>query len=138
MDEMKDAFELEIIKLEEELRQAEMSVQVEALERFYADDIMVTAPIGCVLGKSHIRDEINRARTARVEVYHKDDFQVRAFGETVVASFRLTVKGQHEGVDISQQFRLSDVWLRRGGKWQVVSRHTAILAAPQSITGERA
>ena len=136
MDEMKGAFELEVIKLEEELRQAEMSVQVEALERFYADDIMVTAPIGCVVGKSQIRDEIRRARTARVEVYEKDDFQVRAFGETVVASFRLTVKGQHEGVNISQQFRLSDVWLRRGGEWQVVSRHTAIIAAPQAITVE--
>ena len=138
MNEIKDAIELEVIKLEEELRQAEMNVQVEALERFYADDIMVTAPIGCVLGKSHIRDEISRARTARVEVYEKDDFQVRAFGETVVASFRLTVKGQHEGVEISQQFRLSDVWLRREGKWQVVSRHTAIMAAPQAIAVEGA
>ena len=88
MNEANNALELEIIKLEEELRQAEMNVQAEALARFYADDIMVTAPFGCVVDKSHIRDEISRARTARVEVYEKDDFQVRAFGETSPAAWK--------------------------------------------------
>jgi ketosteroid isomerase-like protein len=128
----KGEIELEILKLEEELRQAEMRVDVETLEQFYADDIMVTAPIGVVVDKALVREELRRAGTARVEVFDKDDFKVRAYGETAVASYRTTVKGEHEGVEIRQQFRITDVWLRRDGRWQVVSRHTAVPASPHA------
>jgi len=135
MTESKGEIEREILRLEEDLRQAEMRVEAEALEHFYADDIMVTAPVGLVVDKPLVREELRRAGSAQVEVFDKDDVKVRAYGETAVASYRLTVKGQHEGIEISQQFRVTDVWLRRAGNWQVVSRHTAIMALPQAASG---
>ena len=135
MTEGKGEIEHEILRLEEELRQAEMRVDAEALDRFYADDIMVTAPVGLVVDKPLIQVELERARAVRVEIFDKDDVKVRAYGETAVASYRLTVKGQHEGgIEISQQFRVTDVWLRRAGTWQVVSRHTAVMALPQAAS----
>lgn len=130
--ENKGQIELEILNLAEELRQAEMRVDREALGRFYADDMMVTAPIGIVVDKPLVEEELRRAATARVDVYDKDDIKVRAYGDTAVASYRLTVKGEHEGVEISQQFRITDVWLRREGRWQIISRHTAVMAHPQA------
>src|SRR5262249_5634446 len=135
MAESKGETEHEILRLEEELRQAEMRVDAEALERFYSDDIMVTAPVGVVVAKPLVQEDLRRARTANVEIFDKDDVKVRAYGETAVASYRLTVKGQHEGIEISQQFRVTDVWLRREGLWQVVSRHTAVMALPQAASG---
>src|SRR5215831_20987640 len=92
MTETKGEIEHEILRMEEELRQAEMRVDAEALERFYADDIMVTAPVGVVVDKPLVREELRRAGSARVEVFDKDDFKLRAYGETAVASYRLTVK----------------------------------------------
>jgi len=135
MAESKGEIEHEILRLEEELRQAEMRVDAEALERFYSDDIMVTAPVGVVVDKPLVQEELRRASTARVEIFDKDDVKVRAYAETAVASYRLTVKGQSEGIEISQQFRVTDVWLRRAGNWQVVSRHTAVMALPQAASG---
>src|SRR5262245_28918802 len=135
MTESKGEIEHEILRLEEELRQAEMRVEADALERFYSDDIMVTAPVGVVVDKPLVQEEVRRAAAARIEVFDKDDVKVRAFGETAVASYRLTVKGQNEGIEISQQFRVTDVWLRREGRWQVVSRHTAVIALPQAASG---
>jgi ketosteroid isomerase-like protein len=134
MTESKGGIEHEILRLEEELRQAEMRVDAEALDGFYANDIMVTAPVGVVVDKPLVQEELRRARTARIEVFDKDDVKVRAYGETAVASYRLTVKGQNEGIEISQQFRVTDVWLRRAGRWQVVSRHTALMALPQAAS----
>jgi ketosteroid isomerase-like protein len=134
--ERKGEIEHEILRLEEELRLAEMRVDVPALDRFYADDIMVTAPIGLVVDKPLVQEELRRAKAVRIEVFDKDDIKVRAYGETAVASYRLTVKGQHEGgIEISQQFRVTDVWLRRAATWQVVSRHTAIMSLPQAASG---
>jgi ketosteroid isomerase-like protein len=132
MTENRGETELEIMTLAEELRQAEMRVDVEALERFYAEDIMVTAPVGIVVDKPLVREELRRAATAEVEVYDKDDYRVRVYGDVAVASYRLTIKGQHEGIEINQQFRITDAWLRREGSWQVISRHTAVMAPPQA------
>jgi hypothetical protein len=45
---MSSNVEQEILRLEEELRQAEMQLDIATLDRTYADDIMVTAPVGIV------------------------------------------------------------------------------------------
>ena len=116
-----------------------MAVDLEVLDQVYAEDIMVTAPIGIVVDKGAVREEIRRAAGARVEVYDKDDYHIHTYaGDVAVASYRLTIKGQHEGIEINQQFRITDAWLRRNGRWQVISRHTAIMAAPQANTSSQA
>ena len=53
--------EKEIFKLEEELTHTEMRVDVEALNAIYADDIMVTAPIGLVVDKPAVMHEVREA-----------------------------------------------------------------------------
>ena len=124
--------EQEVIALEEELRQAEMAVDGTALDAFFADEVMVTAPIGIVVDKAAVMDEVARASKVTVEEYSKDDIQVRIFGDTVVTSYRVSAKAVHDGVKIDQTFRMSNVWLRRGGRWQVVARHAAKLEQPKT------
>jgi hypothetical protein len=51
----------EIEKLEDELWQAEKRLDVDALDRIYADDIMVTAPIGIVVDKPAVMTEVRNA-----------------------------------------------------------------------------
>src|SRR6266545_6768839 len=83
--------EKEILKLEEELTQTEMRVDVDDLNCVYADDIMVTAPIGICVDKSAVMTEVRQAaQKAKIEKYDKDDLKLRAFGNTVVTSYRLT------------------------------------------------
>jgi ketosteroid isomerase-like protein len=124
--------EQEVIALEEELRQAEMAVDRAALDAFFADEVMVTAPMGIVVDKAAVMDEVERASKVKVEEYTKDDIQVRIFGDTVVTSYRVSAKGVHDGVKIDQTFRMSNVWLKRNGRWQVVARHAAKLEQPKT------
>ncbi len=121
--------EREILRLEEELRQAEMRLDMATLNCTFADDIMVTAPIGIVVDKPAVMAEVHDAASnAKVETFDKDDFKVRAFGDTAVASYRLTAKARYQGQAINRQLRLTDVWMKRQGHWQVVARHTANIA----------
>ena len=53
--------EQEIFKLEDELTRTEMRLDVEALDRIFADDIIVTAPIGICVDKSAVMAEIRQA-----------------------------------------------------------------------------
>ena len=76
--------EEEIRKMEEELTQTESRLDVDALDRIYADDIMVTAPIGICVDKPAVMSEIRMAaEKAVIGRYDKDDLKVRAFGATV-------------------------------------------------------
>lgn len=120
--------EKEIRNLEEQLTQTEMHVDVQALERIYADDIMVTAPIGICVDKPAVMNEIRlAAEKAVVGKYDKDDLKVRAFGDTAVSSYRMSAEATFEGMEIKRRLCITNVWMKRNDQWQIVARHTASL-----------
>ena len=120
--------EKEIVKLEEQLAQIEMRVDVDALQKIYADDIMVTAPIGICVDKPAVMTEIRQAADkAVVSRYDKNDLKVRAYGDTAVSSYRMSAEATFEGMEIKRQLCVTNVWMKRQGDWQIVARHTASL-----------
>ena len=120
--------EREIVKLEEELTQTEMRVDVQALDHIYADDIMVTAPVGICVDKPAVMTEIRQAADkAVVSKYDKEDLKVRAFGDTAVSSYRMSAEAVFEGTEIKRQLCITNVWMKRNDQWQIVARHTASL-----------
>jgi ketosteroid isomerase-like protein len=120
--------EREIWKLEEELTETEMRVDVQALDRIYADDIMVTAPIGICVDKPAVMNEVRQAADkAVVGRFDKNDLKVRAYGDTAVSSYRMSAEATFEGMEIKRQLCITNVWMKRNGQWQIVARHTASL-----------
>src|SRR5947207_1064945 len=127
-DESMNQIEKEIVRLEEELTQTESRLDVGALDRIYADDIMVTAPIGICVDKPAVMTEVRQAAAkAIVGKYDKDDLRVRAYGDTAVSSYRMSTEARFEGTEIKRQLCITNVWMKRSGNWQVVARHTASL-----------
>jgi ketosteroid isomerase-like protein len=130
-DETMTKLENEIVSLEENLTQTEMSLDVEALDRIYADDIMVTAPIGICVDKSAVMAEVRQAaEKAIVGRYDKQDLKVRVFGDTAVSSYRMLAEATFEGVEIKREFCITNVWMKRDERWQIVARHTAAIEKP--------
>src|SRR4029453_14302268 len=130
--------EKEIWKLEEELTQTEMRVDVQALDRIYAGDSMVTAPIGICVDKPAVMNEIRQAaEKAVVGKYDKDDLKVRAFGDTAVSSYRMSAEATFEGIEIKRRLCITNVWMKRSDQWQIVARHTASLPNDTPPSTER-
>jgi ketosteroid isomerase-like protein len=120
--------ERQVLRLEEELTQTEMRVDVQALDRIYADDIMVTAPVGICVDKDAVMSEIRlAAEKAVIGHYDKDELKVRAFGDTAVSSYRIAAAATFEGIEIKRQLCVTNVWMKRNDQWQIVARHTASL-----------
>ena len=120
--------EKEISTLEEALTETEMRVDVQTLDRIYADDIIVTAPIGICVDKPAVMNEIKQAADkAVIGKYDKDDLKVRAYGDTAVSSYRMSAEATIEGIEIKRQLCIMNVWMKRGGDWKIVARHTASL-----------
>jgi|SRR6185369_3294513 Uncharacterized protein conserved in bacteria len=130
--------ERQIVRLEEELTQTEMRVDVDALDRIYADDIMVTAPIGICVDKPAVMTEVRQAADkAIVGRFDKDDLKVRSYGDTAVSSYRMTAEATFEGVEIKRQLCITNVWMKRSDEWQIVARHTASLPSDTPPVTER-
>jgi ketosteroid isomerase-like protein len=49
------------------------------------------------------------------------------FGDTGVIHARYSQVANYESTNLSNVFRLTDVWSRQAGGWQVVARHSSIL-----------
>jgi len=132
-----NSLEKEITSLEEQLTQSESRLDVAALERVYADDIMVTAPIGICVDKPMVMDEVRRAAAqAVIGRYDKNDLRVRGFGDTAVSSYRMTAWATVKGTEIKRALCITNVWMKRSGDWQIVARHTASLPEDTPPAGE--
>jgi ketosteroid isomerase-like protein len=56
-----------------------------------------------------------------------ESMDIDLVGDTGVIHARYSQVANFEATNLSNVFRLTDVWARRDGRWQVVARHSSIL-----------
>jgi hypothetical protein len=61
----------------------------------------------------------------RAESFEYSDFLVQIFGNAAVVKSRLSQVASVGGAPWNATFMLTDVWVRRDGRWQVVARHSS-------------
>lgn len=142
--------EQEILQQEEQLANAKRTLDLDAMERIYADDLIMTGVLGePTCGKTAILDEAKRGITQRqaaaasgrhVEASaENEDMKVAAHGDTAIASYRFVVRIKSQNFNVHRRYRTTNVWMKRGGRWQIVAGHMAfVLDANQAavLTGE--
>ena len=116
----------ELAKLEEGWMQAMQDRDEARLEELVAPGFRFTALhlapepmsreqwMGAALGGYHIIS------------FAYESMDIDVFGDTAVVHARFSQIASYT-VDLSNVFRLTDVWSRRDGRWQVVARHSSIL-----------
>ncbi len=107
-----------------------------ALGRILADDFIFTD----VEGQVHDKTEYIKAATELIEVesYTLDDLATRAVSATGVVTGRWTGKVTIGGKDASGEFRFTDTFVKRLGRWQVLaSQDTRVpKQGGKAMTGE--
>jgi ketosteroid isomerase-like protein len=56
-----------------------------------------------------------------------EEMEIDVFGETAVIHSRYSQIATYSTVNLSNVFRLTDVWSKHSGNWQVVARHSSVL-----------
>jgi ketosteroid isomerase-like protein len=143
---MSKNIEQEILDHEAALLRAKQTLDLEALRRIYADDLMLTGVLGePTCSKPAIIEEVQRGIAERERAIasgkeiqmsaDNEDVKVASCGDAAVASYRFVVKVKAENLDIHRRYRTTNVWARRQGRWQIIAAHTAlILDAKQLAT----
>jgi ketosteroid isomerase-like protein len=112
--------EEQIKKLEQDWAQATIKEGAPAVDKYEADDIVTTDPGGRVTDKTQDKKDLSSG-DLKFESMELSDMKVQVYGNTAVATGANTLKGSYKGQDISGKYRFTDTWVKRGGKWQVVS-----------------
>ena len=98
---------------------------IDILSSLLADEFVITVEDGNVFSKagyiSHTADS-----KVRVEVAEMSDLKVRIHGDTAIVTGAYHEKGVSEGKRYEYHDRLTDIWVKTGGKWQVVASHYSV------------
>jgi ketosteroid isomerase-like protein len=118
-----------IAQTEKELRQLERNLITavqrkdgEALSRIWAEEYLGTAPDGNVVTKSDLMAAVKNG-AIQIEAFEIDDQRVRVFGDFAVITGHALVKGRVYGEDYSGSYRGTGVYIKRGGRWEVIGVH---------------
>jgi len=147
---MPSTTEQEILRREEQLAEAKRALDLKALERIYADDLLMTGVLGePTCGKAAILEEIKRGIGEREKAIaggmqlamsaENEDMKVTAYSDTAIATYRFVVKCKGPNIDIHRRYRITNVWKKREGHWQIVGGHLSFVLDPKQaamITGE--
>jgi ketosteroid isomerase-like protein len=139
---MTTTFEQEIILQEEQLANAKRMLDIDAIDRIYADDLLQTGVMGeptCT--KAAIIDEIKRGISERerslasgqqVELTSRnEDMKVVKHGDTAIANYRFVVTVKGANIQANHRYRVTNTWMKRNGRWQIVAAHTAFVLDPK-------
>lgn len=127
---MKVSVEDQIKRIEIEWGEAFERRDMAALDRFMADEYVVTDPLGNVRTKAESLAAIE-SNEVYFESSSSDDVHVRINGDTAIVTGRSSFRGRYKGWPMTGQYQYTDVLVRRKGAWRAVSSHiTALTAIP--------
>src|SRR6267154_3913734 len=114
-----------IRKLEEKWTESYKKRQIDNLSSLLAEDFVITVEDGNTYSKSgyitHTADS-----SVQVDVAELSDLKVRMHGTTAVVTGAYHERGRSNGKPYEYHDRLTDVWMKVGGKWQVISSHYSV------------
>jgi ketosteroid isomerase-like protein len=118
-----DQAEQEIRDIQQRWMEAGILKDEPVLETILADEfVLISARLGFVdrngwlaMGQDYDLEEFE---------YLESDINV--YGRTAISNSRYCQKATVSGKDLSVEFYLTDVWVKQGERWQVVTRHSSI------------
>ena len=118
-----------ILALEKKWAEAYKHRDISILSSLLAEDFVITVEDGTSYGKegyiSHSADT-----SVKVETAELSGLKVRMHGNTAVVTGAYHEKGNSPGKRYEFHDRLTDVWMKIDGRWQVISSHYSVPLRP--------
>ena len=117
----------EIRRLDSEISVATWTGDAVWFEENLSEDYMLITPGGSMRSK---RDVIRELATPglKMEPYEPHDVQVRLYGDAAVVTGRMVQRFTLGGIRYANDLRYTDVYVRKKGRWLLVSGHTSLVS----------
>jgi ketosteroid isomerase-like protein len=125
MAQQKPSDSEKIVQMEKRWTEAYKQRDVGILSSLLAEDFIITVEDGSTYGKmGYISHTANTA--VRVEVAEMSELKVRMHGNAAIVTGAYHEKGTSNGIAYEYRDRLTDLWMKSGGAWQVIASHYSV------------
>ena len=116
-----------VTRLDRDISVATWTADSVWFEENLADEYVLITPTGAIKSK---RDVIRELATPgmKMEPFEPFDVQVRMYGDTAVVTGRMRQRFVLGGIRYANDLRYTDVYVKRKGRWQLVSAHASTVA----------
>jgi ketosteroid isomerase-like protein len=111
-----------LLQVEGALCSAFQSNNAAAIEKYEDAQYTLTNSHGQVTGRAQDVDDAKKGDT-HYDEFRNHDQKVRLYGDTAVINGITTAKGTSGGKTFDADFQYTDTWIKRDGKWTLVSSH---------------
>ncbi|WP_375418966.1 nuclear transport factor 2 family protein [uncultured Hymenobacter sp.] len=119
----------ELRRLNEQWTEATVRNDAQALNQLMAPDYVFVNSKGQVLRRPDILRAVASGR-AKAVVNKGFDYQIRVYGDVGVVMHNTSFMGSLHGQSVSGEYRSTDLYVRRNGRWQLTNSHTTYVAPP--------
>jgi hypothetical protein len=110
----------EVLNAEKAVADARASNDASALDRLTSSDFLWVRPTGIIIGKKELLDDLKAGRLGKYEF--DGEQQVRIFGDAAVVTGGRVLHSSSSATE--RRIIVTNVWVRKDGRWQRVSSHT--------------
>ncbi|MGI8838784.1 MAG: nuclear transport factor 2 family protein [Pyrinomonadaceae bacterium] len=118
--------EQQLLKINKEYDEALVRGDIAALERIFGDEFIYTSTSGEVVNKPQ-QLELIRSGALKIASGASDDVQVRPYGNIALVIGSFIAKGEFKGKTFDSTERYTSVWLKRGGRWQLIAEQGTLV-----------
>ena len=113
----------ELIELAHDLARAVSVHDVPRLEELLADEFTLQGAAGRL-----DRAEFVEAAAGPYEIdeFAYEEIDPEIYGNTAVLVSRYSQVARLDGRDLTHRLHVTDIWTRRGARWQIVRRHATV------------
>ena len=127
-----------LLKLEQDWGEATMKGDVAFVDRSEAEEYVYTDPNGQLSNKKDSLDAA-KAGATKISSFKIRDVKVHVYGDSAVLTGQTQLKGKDDsGNDISGDYRWTDVFIRREGRWQAVASQATTIQPNDSADNTQA
>jgi ketosteroid isomerase-like protein len=115
------------LDLEEAWAKAVVKRDAATFRRLLASGFTYTEDDRMQTGAQLMRDIVSGSDS--VTEAHNEAMETHSFGNTMIVTGWLAMRGRSGGKPFDRRYRFTDTWLKRGGQWQIIAAQDYLVPA---------